>query len=95
MEENVISEKEYFKSDIHKIIFALIYTDMSLREKLLGISEELYLDKVKAKKWRNALSKKIHPDRCKVIGAGDAFKRLNELYARMTEVDDEYGDIDE
>lgn len=75
----------YFKSEEHKIIFALLYTDTYLREDLLGIFPELYSDASKAKEWRNGLIKKIHPDNCKIKGAADAVKKINLLYARMTE----------
>lgn len=95
MEEEKFTIDEYFRSEKDKLIFALIYTDKSLRESLLGISEELYLDKEKAKEWRNSISKKIHPDICKIPGADNAIKKLNELYDHMTEKDEEDGGNDE
>lgn len=66
MEEILVDS--FFKSEEHKIIFALLYTDKSLREMLLDISPELYSDVSKAKEWRNTLIKKIHPDSCKIEG---------------------------
>ena len=87
-EEKTFTISDFFRSEEHKIIFAVLYTDTSLREKLLSISEELYLDEGKAKEWRNNLVKKIHPDICKVQGAEDAIKKINELYGRMTEQDE-------
>lgn len=95
MEKNSISIDDFFKSEEHKLIFALLYTDTKLRADLLGLSEDLYLDKAKAKEWRNTVQKKIHPDICKITGADEAVKKINELYARMTEVDDEEGEVDE
>lgn len=94
-EKRAISVDDFFKSEEHKIIFAVLFSDTILREKLLGISEELYLDNKKAKEWRNALVKKIHPDFCKIEGADEAMKRINELYTRMTEDEEEDGDGDE
>ncbi len=91
MGEKLFSIEDYFASENHKLIFALIYTDKSLRENLLGISEELYLDEGKAKEWRNSISKKIHPDTCKIYGADNAFMKLNELYAHMTAITEEDG----
>ena len=88
-EEKAVTINDFFKSEEHRIIFAVLYTDTSLREELLGISEELYLNAEKAKEWRNHLVKKIHPDICKVPGAEEAIKKINELYARMTELDEE------
>lgn len=61
-EKNATTADDYFKSEERKIIFAILYTDTSLKEKLLGISGELYLNKDKAKEWRNYLVKKIHSD---------------------------------
>ena len=75
----------YFKSEEHKIIFALLYTDTALRRKILKITEELYMNADKAKKWRNRLLRKIHPDVCDIIGADEAIKKINELYVHMTE----------
>lgn len=77
----------YFKSIEHKIIFALLYTDSVLRERLLGISEKMYINKDEAKNWRNVLAKLIHPDVCKIDGTEEAIKKLNEFYERMTEDD--------
>lgn len=95
MWEKAISVDDFFKSEEHKIIFAVMFTDTTLREELLGISEELYLNAKKAKEWRNSLVKKIHPDICKIDGADEAIKKINELYARMTEEDEKDGDSDE
>ena len=88
-EKKILAIDDFFKSEEHKIIFAVLYTDTYLREKLLGISEELYLDKERAKEWRNYLVKKIHPDNCKLQGAEEAIKKINEMYSRMTELDED------
>lgn len=77
----------YFTSEEHKLIFALVFTDTTLRAQLLGITEELYMDKQKAKEWRNAIVKKIHPDVCKIDGAAEAIKKLNDFFNSMTEED--------
>lgn len=95
MEKNTDLMDVYFKTEQHKIIFALMYTDTSLRERLLGISKELYLDKERAKEWRNDILKKIHPDICKIAGADEAVKSINELYFRMIAEDEGDGDCDE
>ena len=42
----------YFVSEAHKLVFALLFTDKKIRMELLGIGEELYLDKEKAKEWK-------------------------------------------
>ena len=92
-EDTTICMNDFFKSEEHKIIFAVLYTDTVLREKLLGISEELYLETSKAKEWRNYIAKKIHPDACSIPGAEEAMKKINELYTRMTESDDGDGQV--
>lgn len=55
---------------------------------LLGIDEELYLDKEKAKEWHHRIAKIIHPDTCKIEGCEKAIMKLNELYAGMVKVDE-------
>lgn len=86
----------FFISEEYKYIFALCYTDKKLRADLLGITEDLYEDNEKAKKWHNRIAKIVHPDTCKFTGfpgAQEATAKLNELYAGMVksakEKDDE------
>lgn len=59
-----------------------------IRMELLGIGEELYLDKEKAKEWHHRIAKIIHPDTCKVEGCERAIMKLNELYAGMVKADE-------
>lgn len=73
----------YFVSESHKLIFALLFTDKRTRKELLGISEELYLDKEKAKDWYHRIARIIHPDICKIEGCEKAIMKLNELYNGM------------
>lgn len=39
----------YFVSETHKLVFALLFQAKKIRMELLGIGEELYLDKKKQK----------------------------------------------
>ena len=39
----------YFVSEEHKFVFALCYLDKAIRMELLGITEEMYEDKGKAR----------------------------------------------
>lgn len=87
-ETKEIKYDDFFKSETHKYLFALLYTDKKLRMKLLDISEELYENENAAKSWRNKILKLIHPDNCELEGAKEAIEKLNELYARMTERDE-------
>lgn len=65
------------------LIFALIFLDGEIREKILGIREDLYESKSKAKYWKARLIKKIHPDNCSHPSANEATAKLNSLYERM------------
>lgn len=87
MEKKEIKEEEdkYFISKQHRYVFALVELDGEIRAKIIGITKELYHDKGKAKIWRDALVKQIHPDVCSVDGAEIAVAKINELYARMIE----------
>lgn len=76
-------EDLYFKSPIHRYIFALVELDGESRQRVLAINQGLYNDKEKAKIWRDNILKLIHPDGCKIEGANCAMSKLNELYSRM------------
>ena len=84
--EEIENEKDkYFISKQHRYIFALVELDGTIRAKILGIAQELYHDKNKAKMWRDTLVKQIHPDVCSIDGAEAAVAKVNELYSRMVE----------
>jgi len=77
------SYEEYFKSKEAFLIFVLLYVDKEKRADLLGIHQELYESKVKAREWRNRLVKLLHSDHCKHLSADEATAKLNGIYARM------------
>ena len=76
--------ESYLISETYMIIFALLYLDGDVRATLLGIHEELYESKKKAKNWQSKIIKKVHPDHCNHPRASDATAKLNEIYRRMT-----------
>ena len=78
----------YFVSEEHKYVFALCYLDKAIRMELLGINEELYEDKEKAKEWYHRIAKIVHPDTCKLPDCEKAVAKLNELYAGMVKKDE-------
>ena len=80
---NTDGEDLYFKSLVHRYVFALVELDGESRQRVLGITQELYNNKEKAKTWRDIIVKQIHPDYCKIEGAESAMSKLNELYSRM------------
>lgn len=87
-EKEKIDLNLYFVSEAHKLVFALLFTDKRIRAELLGISEDLYLEKNKAKEWHHGIAKIIHPDTCKIEGCEKAIMKLNELYAGMVKEDE-------
>ena len=78
----------YFVSKEHKYVFALCYLDKAIRMELLGINEELYEDKEKAKEWYHRIATIVHPDICKLPNCEKAVAKLNELYAGMVKEDE-------
>lgn len=77
------SYEDYFKSREAFLIFVLLYVDTEKRADFLGINQELYESKVKAREWRNGLVKLLHSDHCKHLAADEATAKLNGIYARM------------
>ena len=80
MQNTILS---YFADEQSMLIFALLYLDGDIREKILGIREEFYESERKAKYWRAKLTKKIHPDYCHHSKANEATAKLNSIYERM------------
>jgi DnaJ-class molecular chaperone len=79
-----LEDEEYFKSDVHRILFLLLEVDGRRRNAMLGIRRIHYCSKRKAKKWFLRLALKIHPDRCDHPKAAEGFRELNELYEILT-----------
>ena len=81
-------------------IFILLHTDGHVRCELLGITDEMYDDKILAKKWYENIVSEI--TRSKVLGFGEdnilnteqsqAISKLDDLYKTMIECDDDEGD---
>ena len=79
--------RAYFADETSMPLFALIHLDGEIRMKLLGIDQELYESKKKAKRWRDNLLKKVHPDHCNHTAATIATANLDKIYQRMTKND--------
>ncbi len=73
----------YFKSEAARIIYTLLELDGDIRLEKLKAYKSHYLDKDKAKKWRDNLMKIIHPDNCDHPNANIAANKLTELYKEM------------
>ncbi|GEM_PF-1353642 len=80
---------EYFVSEQHKYIFALSKLEPKFANKIIKNTPELYSDENKARKWRDEMLRKIHPDFCSIEGAEEATAKVNRLYESMTEVEND------
>jgi len=82
-ESNEFLYSDYFHCKEAFLIFVLLYVDGEKRADFLGIKEEMYESKAKAKEWRNSLVKVLHSDRCKHLSSDEATAKVNEIYSRM------------
>ena len=77
------TESDYFVSPDAEIVYSIIKLDGEQRLKALGINRTHYKNSDKAKKWRNDLAMKIHPDKCAHPHAGKAMDEITALYDNM------------
>lgn len=82
-EINEGESSKYFICDEYEYIFYLLELDGKERANKLKITRECYSDKKVAKKWRDNIAKKLHPDKCKHEDAACAVAKLNQLYEDM------------
>jgi formyltetrahydrofolate synthetase len=81
--KNVEQSDDYFKSEEHKIAFMLLYYDKKFNSEL-GITQRHFLDKEKAKEWRNKYMKLFHPDKGKKFKDQDQIaSAITTIYKRM------------
>jgi hypothetical protein len=73
----------YFKSESHRIIYALVELGEGYRVKELKVDMSHYKDTAKARQWRNNIAKLIHPDHCDHPKAGLAIQELNKMFIGM------------
>lgn len=76
---------DYFKTENLKYIFALVYMSGTERSKIINLTDDLFRDGNKAKKWYHSIAKKIHPDlnNEQAEEAEEAMKELKIIYDRM------------
>lgn len=72
-----------FISEAAKYIFCLTKLDGKNRQLNLGVTSLHYSDKDVAKKWRQKIIQKIHPDHCSHPSARKAYDVLNMMYKEM------------
>jgi hypothetical protein len=73
----------YFKGEEEALIFFLTEMDGEARARALGITRQHYSINSLAKRWRDIIAKKIHPDICNHPHAADAMIKLTEFYESM------------
>ena len=71
---------EFFKSEAHKIAFALNYLDGENRMKVLGITFQHFTSSKKAKQWYDETKEKLSNENM-LDGITEA--KLNQLYKEM------------
>ena len=76
---------DYFKNERLKYIFALIYMEGKRRNEIIDLTDDLYENEDKAKKWYRGVVKKIHPDLNMdlQVQAENAMRELEILYSRI------------
>lgn len=69
-----------------ELVYYLTKLEGKQRNKAVGITDDLYDDKPKAKKWFKKLSNIVHPDKG---GDATAFSVLRKLYEVMVDVEED------
>jgi len=75
------SNEEYFKSKMDMYVFILLHTDGENRCDLLGITNELYHDSVKALAWYKSIFMYLQGQSFSIIG--DSANILRKIFDRM------------
>lgn len=82
-EKEIVMTNDYFVTQSCEYIFYLVELEGKLRMDKLGIVPSLFSNQKSAKKWRDKISKAIHPDHCSHEKANEAMAELNALYHQM------------
>jgi hypothetical protein len=77
------TESDYFVSPTAEIVYSIVKLDGEQRLKALGVNGSHFKDATKAKKWRNDLAAKVHPDKCIHPQATIAMDEITALYKNM------------
>lgn len=73
-----------FETEAQKYLFCLTQIDGKNRQKNLGVSGLHYKNKDLAKKWKQKIAQKIHPDKCSDSRAKEAINILDSMFQEMT-----------
>ncbi len=77
------TDSDYFVSPTAEIVYSIVKLDGEQRLKALGVNGSHYKDADKAKKWRNDLAAKVHPDKCAHPDADRAMNKVTAIYQNM------------
>ncbi len=77
------TDSDYFVSPTAEIVYSIVKLDGEQRLKALGVNGSHYKDADKAKKWRNDLAAKVHPDKCAHPDADKAMNKVTAIYQNM------------
>jgi hypothetical protein len=77
------TDSDYFVSPAAEIVYSIVKLDGEQRLKALGVNGSHYKDADKAKKWRNDLAAKVHPDKCAHPDADKAMNKVTAIYQNM------------
>ena len=77
------SDSDYFVSPTAEIVYSIVKLDGEQRLKALGVNGSHFRDTDKAKKWRNDIAAKVHPDKCAHPQAATAMDEITALYKNM------------
>lgn len=78
-----------FKSEENKYLFCLTDVDGEKRNKVIGLTDDLYDNKEAAKKWYRKIVKIIRPDIKDDERTKNAFNELHKLYETVMSVFEE------
>ena len=73
---------DFFQSETHRLIFALVKLDNNLCHEMLDITEKHYRNKTLAEQWRNTMIEKLKVDKT-IRGSKKAFEQVELFYKRM------------
>ena len=82
----IINKEErttYFISPSHELAYHILKHKQGFFDKELGISKKHYMDKKEARKWRDKMVKKFHPDYVKFNFAEEVTAKINKIYKQM------------
>ncbi|MGL4911729.1 MAG: hypothetical protein ACRC3Y_04780 [Romboutsia sp.] len=75
----------YFSSLANEYIYYLLELDGELRNKNLGIINNHFKNKKKAKEWKDKILKVIHPEVSRHPNSSEAIAELNSIYNKLLE----------